>query len=97
VKEDEIQRLQTRLVRVVDSALRGQVVENHYSVESVAKMLEVSERTVWERIAQFERSGGKEGLGPIVKLSHKVVRIPASSVNRLLESHRVQPGKEAVA
>lgn len=69
--------------------LRDRTVEQHYSAESLAALLEVSPRTIWNYIAQWETSRGQDGIGPVVKLSHKVVRIPASSANRLLKSRTV--------
>lgn len=69
--------------------MRDRSVEQHYSAERLAALLEVAERTVWNYIELWETSGGKEGIGPVVKLSHKVVRIPASSANRLLRAKTI--------
>lgn len=75
--------------RDVESFLRERTVEQHYSADALAELIEVSPRTVWSWIERYEASAGKEGLGPVVKLSHKNVRIPASAVNRMLAAHTV--------
>lgn len=77
------------VVRTVKHALRAQTVEQHYSAESLAKLLGVSVRTVWTYIELGESTKGKEGIFPVVKLSHKVVRIPASSARRMLEARTI--------
>jgi DNA-binding Lrp family transcriptional regulator len=79
-----------QVIRVLQGALRDGVVEQYYSAASLAERLEVTERTVWNYVELYETSGGKEGIGPVVKLSHKVVRIPASAANRFLKSRRIE-------
>lgn len=64
-------------------------VEKHYTAAEVAELLGVTERTVWNYVAAGERSRGKDGIFPTVKLSHKVVRIPARAVNKFLKSRTV--------
>ena len=83
---EQITRISARIGRDIEGWLKDCTVEPHYSAERVAALLEVSERTVWSHIETYELTGGKEGLGPFVKLSHKCVRIPASAVNRLLKA-----------
>jgi hypothetical protein len=78
-----------QLMRGLLDWLGDRTVEQHYSAETLAALLEVSVRTIWNYIEAWETSGGKEGIGPVVKLSHKVVRIPASSANRLLRSRTI--------
>jgi hypothetical protein len=78
-----------QLRRVLVNVLREGFVEQHYSAAQLAERLGVSQRTIWHYVEAYETSGGREGLGPVVKLSHKVVRIPASAINRLLKSHRI--------
>lgn len=68
-------------------------VEQHYSIDEVAKLLSVSRRTVWNYIAQGASTRGKSGLFPVVKLSHKVVRVPARAVNKLLKVSTVAAGE----
>ncbi len=86
---EQITKLTARLGRDVEAYLRDRMVEKHYSADALAELIEVSARTVWSWIEKYETSAGREGLGPVVKLSHKNVRIPASSVNRMLKAHTV--------
>lgn len=69
--------------------LRERTVEQHYSAETLAGLLEVTERTIWNYVDQGEATQGREGIYPVVKLSHKVVRIPASSAQRLLRAKTI--------
>lgn len=85
-----------QVLRVLSNVLRDGFVEQHYSAATVAERLEVTERTVWNYVDAYDRSGGSEGIGPTVKLSHKVVRIPASAVNRFLKARTIAaPGAKA--
>lgn len=68
-------------------------VEKHYTAAEVADLLKVTERTVWNYVAQGESSKGKTGIYPIVKLSHKVVRIPARALQKFLKAHTVTAGE----
>lgn len=86
---EQIAKLTARLGRDLEGWLRDRTVEKHYSADALAEMLEVAPRTVWSWIDAYETSGGKQGLGPVVKLSHKCVRIPASAVNRMLRAHTI--------
>lgn len=61
-------------------------LEKHYSPGEVAQLLGVTERTVWNYIALGTSTRGKSGIYPVVKLSHKVTRIPTRAVNRYLKS-----------
>jgi hypothetical protein len=99
---EQISKLTARLGREIEAWLRTGAVEQHYSAPALAEVLQVSERTIWVWIDLYESSSGKEGIGPVVKLSHKTVRIPASSVHRMLRSRTVDAaalagtdGKEA--
>ena len=83
---EQITKLTNRLGRDLEGWLRDRTVEPHYSAPRLAELMEVAERTVWTWIDRYDTSTGKEGLGPVVKLSHKCVRIPASSVNRMLQA-----------
>jgi hypothetical protein len=87
---EQVAKISARLGREFEAWLRDHTVEPHYSAERVAELLEVSERTVWSYVEEYEMTEGKAGLGPVVKLSHKVVRIPGSAVNRLLAARSVQ-------
>lgn len=77
------------LVRALLTWLRERTVEQHYSVETLAGLLELTPRTVWNYVELYETSGGADGIGPVIKLSHKVVRIPASSASRLLKAKTI--------
>lgn len=103
LSEEQLQRLARRLGRSLEAVVERGFVEQHYAAGEVAELLGVTERTVRNYVEAYETTGGREGLGPTVKLSHKVVRIPASAVNRFLEARRVQTapplprGEEAAA
>lgn len=77
------------LVRALLEWLRSRSVEQHYSVETLAGLLEVTPRTVWNYVELWETSAGRDGIGPVVKLSHKVVRIPATSARRMLDAKTI--------
>jgi hypothetical protein len=64
-------------------------VEKHYSAAELAEVLGVTVRTVWSYVDLGARSSGKDGIFPVVKLSHKVTRIPASAVQRFLKARTV--------
>jgi len=85
----QAERISARLAREVEKWMRDRSVEPHYSVESLAELLEVTERTIWNYLELYEKSAGREGIGPYVKISNKVVRIPASSVNRMLSAKTI--------
>jgi predicted DNA-binding transcriptional regulator AlpA len=59
-------------------------IEEHYTVDEVAGLLRVSPATVWRKIELGKETRGKEGIYPTRKLGHRIVRIPASAVNRYL-------------
>lgn len=86
---EQVSRIAARLGRDVEAYLRERTVETHYSAEAAAEVLHVSVRTIWSYVKRGEETGGREGIHPVVKLSHKVVRIPASAINRFLESRKV--------
>jgi predicted transcriptional regulator len=71
-------------------------VEKHYTAAEVAELLGVTQRTVWNYVDKGERSQGKDGIYPVVKLSHKVVRIPARAINRFLKVRTVAAAPEEV-
>ena len=76
-------------------------VEKHYTAAEVAALLGVTERTVWNHVEAGKRSRGRDGIFPVVKLSHKVVRIPARAVNKFLKARTLaaagaEPAKEGV-
>lgn len=64
-------------------------VEKHYTAADVAELLGVTQRTVWNYVELGETTQGKDGIYPVVKLSHKVVRIPARAVNKFLKARTV--------
>lgn len=89
---EQLSKISSRLGKELEEWLRDHTVERHYSAEEVAELLCVTARTVWNYVDQGARSSGEEGIYPVVKLSHKVVRIPASSLNRFLKSRTVTVG-----
>lgn len=64
-------------------------VEQRYTLKQAAELLTVTERTVHNYINLGKRTHGRDGIYPVEKLSHKVMVIPASSINRFLASRRV--------
>lgn len=90
LKPDQLAKVTARLGREIEEWLRDHTVEPHYSAERVAELLEVTVRTVWNYVDVGERTLGKDGIYPVVKISHKVVRIPASSINRWLQSKTIR-------
>ena len=100
--QEQIDLLTARLGTKREAWLRNATVEPHYSAEKTAELLEVTVRTVWNYVELYETSGGRDGIGPVVKISHKVVRIPASALNRFLQARTVDAaalvrGKENAA
>lgn len=87
--ESSLRAIVDRMVRVFADFLRERTVEQHYSPESVAKLLDVTERSVWTYHDLWVTTGGREGLGPVVKLSFKATRFPASAVNRFLRARTI--------
>lgn len=61
---------------------RQRMVEEQLSVPEVAARLGVDPSTVWRWIDQ-----GK--IAPVRKLGHRLVRVPASAVNRFLQEREV--------
>lgn len=86
---EQLGKVTARIGREVEEWLRDHTVEPHYSAERTAALLEITLRTVWNYVDLGERTRGKEGIYPVVKISHKVVRIPASSINRWLKSKTI--------
>lgn len=83
-------KLPAHLSKEIQDWLREHAVEPHYTAEQAAELLgKVTVRTIWNYVEKGEASQGKEGIYPVVKLSHKVVLLPASSINRFLKSRRV--------
>lgn len=100
LSQEQLRRLAARIGRDLEAWLESHTVEPHYSVDTLALALEVTDRTVWKYIELYETTAGKDGIGPVVKLSHKVVRIPASAVRRFLKSRTIEaqaPATEAAA
>ena len=86
---DQLKRIVARLGAQLEAWLAEHTVEKHYSAASLADLLEVAERSVENYLELYETSGGREGIGPYVKISHKVKRVPASSVNRFLRAKTI--------
>lgn len=55
----------------------------------VAEYLRVSLSTVWRLVETGRRTRGRDGIYPVHKISHKVVRIRKSAVDRFLRSREV--------
>lgn len=83
---EQLAKVSAKIGREVEEWLRDHTVEPHYSVERLADLLEVSERTIENYIDQGANTGGREGIFPVRRLSFKTMRIPASSVNRFLKA-----------
>lgn len=93
--DSQLERISRQLAGELDRWMRTHTLEPHYTVETVAELLQVKRRTVWNYLLKYEQSAGREGLGPFIKLSHKVVRIPASAVQRLLKAKTVDAAELA--
>lgn len=98
---EQLRKLAERVGRDVEAWLRDRTLEPHYDASQIATALGITERTVWKYVELYASSGGKDGIGPVVKLSHKVVRVPASVINRFLKSRTIEvsrpPASEEVA
>jgi len=94
---EHLAKVAGRLGRELEEWLKDKTVEPHYSIETAAELLEVSKVSIRRHIEAGQRSQGKEGIYPVVKLSYKVIRIPASALNRFLGRHTIaiQPAKAA--
>lgn len=57
-------------------------LEEHFTPAQVAERLKVTPRTVARWMAEGLATRGKAGLYPVRKLGRRVVRIPASAVER---------------
>lgn len=64
-------------------------IEKHYSTAEVAEQLGVTPRAVQKYIDLGKTTKGREGIWPVVKISHKCLRIPVSAVTRFLRSRTV--------
>lgn len=92
---EQASKVSTRIGRELEAWLRDRTVEPHYSAEGAAELLQVTKRTIWSYVDAGERSSGRDGIYPVVKLSHKVIRIPASSINRFLKARTIAaPGPQ---
>lgn len=89
ITQEQLAKVSARLGRELEAWLRDHTVEPHYSAEDAAELLHVTKRTIWSYVDIGEASRGKDGIYPVVKLSHKVIRIPASSINRFLKSRTI--------
>lgn len=77
-----------RLVRAFVDFLANRTVEQYYSAETAARLLDVTERTFHSYVDLYQTTNGKDGIGPKVVLSFKCVRYSATSINRFLASKR---------
>ena len=59
------------------------LVEKHYRVAELAFLLTLSERYLWDEIAQGNETKGDKGIYPTVRKG-KTVLVPVSSVNKWL-------------
>ncbi len=64
-------------------------VEEQLSVPQIAERLGVEVSWVWRKLRRYKETDGREGIGPARKLGHRLTRVPASGVNRYLESREV--------
>lgn len=65
--------------------VRLRVVENQYRISEAAELLRVSMRTIHNWIAAGVRTRGSRGIYPVYRLTRNCVRIPASSIQALLD------------
>lgn len=65
-------------------AVKGKTVEEHYTPDEVGEKLGLSRRAVQDLL--------KPGaIWPVVRLNARVIRVPASAVNRYLDAHTWNP------
>ncbi len=87
---EQLAKISGKLGREVEDWLRNHTVEPHYTVEQLAELMgKVTERTIWNWVELGKTTNGDDGIFPIVKISHKVVLLPASSINRFLKAHTI--------
>ena len=63
-------------------------IEEHLSIASAAERLEVSRSTIERLVRRGKATNGREGIFPVVMIASDL-RIPASSMQRYLNSRRV--------
>ena len=79
---------QQALNRLVASHMRGTTPtpepdgDQWLTVEAVAARWKLSRATVRRRIDLYRTSGGRAGLGPVVRYGYRSLRIPVQSVRR---------------
>ena len=74
-----------------DATKTTMTVEAHYTAAQAAALLGgVSVKTIRNRVKAWQSSGGREGIGPVVRVSHKCVLIPAGAINRWLASRTIE-------
>jgi hypothetical protein len=67
----------------------AKTVEQHYTLKEVSALLGVDVSTVRRQIDRYRALDGADGIGPIVKLGRRTVRVPASAVARFLKGRTV--------
>lgn len=78
-----------KVVQTFGREPRVRTVDEQLSAQDVAERLHVHLRTVARLRKQYERSDGKDGLGPWWKCGGKITRIAARDVNRFMESRTI--------
>ena len=56
-----------------------------YTKAEVAKMLQITVRSVHNLIVKGHKTNGRDGLFPIIRIQPRTVRIPASTLETFLE------------
>lgn len=59
-------------------------VEEHYQLHELADRLHISQSTVRRYVDLGARTKGSQGIYPTLKVSRRVILVPASSVQRFL-------------
>jgi hypothetical protein len=87
---EQCAKISARLAREFSAWLHDHSIEPHYTAEEAAERLgKITVRTIWNYVKLWQTTGGKDGIGPVVKISHKVVLIPASALKRWLDSRTI--------
>ena len=73
----------------------ARALEQHLAPAEIAKRLGVGERVVWQWVARGRETLGREGIWPVFKLGHRIVRVPESAVARFVEGRLGLGGSKA--
>lgn len=91
---EQLTALTKAVSRDVLRVIEAGTAEQLFSAEQLAALWDVEVRSIANYAKLYEESGGREGLGPKVFLSHKAVRYRASDVNRFIAARTLKVAAE---